>query len=132
MSLEEALAKNTAALIENNELLKLLTSKAKDGVKASTEAGSGETASRGRGRPAKDKEKIPSGADLKAAATKFLDIADEDIYAERRKALIELREKYGAESIPDIKEGDRAEALAAIEKMIEDADKPAPSRRDDV
>lgn len=123
VSLEAKIEALTDALKENTELLKALTAKAKANVsaepKASTKTDDGDekpasrSTSRGRGRPKKDK--APTAAEVKKATEAFLDVEDEDEYAERRKIIKKLIAKYGAAKMTEIEEGKRASALSDME-----------------
>ena len=126
VSLEAKIEALTDALKENTELLKALTAKAKANVsaepKASTKADDDDdgeekpasrSTSRGRGRLKRDK--APTAAEVKKATEAFLDVEDEDEYAERRKIIKKLIAKYGAAKMTEIEESKRASALSDME-----------------
>ena len=121
VSLEAKIEALTDALKENSELLKALTAKAKANVsaepKASTKTDDGDekpaSRSTSRGRPKKDK--APTAAEVKKATEAFLDVEDEDEYAERRKIIKKLIAKYGAAKMTEIEESKRASALSDME-----------------
>lgn len=129
MSLEEALARNTDALEKLNTLLTHLNAKADSksaggdtgrSVPAKDKDGAEPEPRRGRGRPAgSTKVKVPSTADMKAAATEFLDIADEEEFKSRKAALKEIVDSFGAAKFTEIAEEDRVAALA----QLKDAEK---------
>jgi hypothetical protein len=129
MSLEERLAELTDAVTKNNELLTILTSKARASTeveapksKAKSED-SGETeAPKRRGRPPK-KDKVPSAADMKKAAQAYLDEAtDDDDYKARRQLIKEIVNKFDAPKFTEIPEEHRAEALAMLNEDQSDGD----------
>lgn len=123
MSLEESIAELTKALNRNSDLLEGLTAKAKGSVSAKEAASDEKPAStrgkakeeekapRGRGRAAK----APSAAEMKAAGEKFVDVTDDDEYAERRKLLRAIVDYFKTEKFTTIEEGDRALALQLLE-----------------
>jgi len=166
MSLEAALAAhttaleaNTAAILRHNEIL--------EGLKAGKQSAVQAPKSDEKAAPEKDeeapkrtraakadkvpKEKAPSVAEMKDAATKYLDVADEDEYNERRAVVRAITDHFKAAKFTEIETGDRLMAsklleMAAsgenfdkddIDGMIaeltgtEKPEKPARSRRDD-
>lgn len=170
MSLEAALAAhttaleaNTAAILRHNEILEGLKAgkqtavqapKSDDKVDAKDAPAKDEEAPKRTRASSKDKapkEKAPSVAEMKDAATKYLDVADEDEYNERRAVVRAITDHFKAAKFTEIETGDRLMAsklleMAAsgenfdkddIEGMIaeltgtEKPEKPARSRRDD-
>lgn len=117
MSLEAEVKELREAIRENSELLKVLTSKAKSSISTdSKDEGEEEKPKTTRTRrAAPKKEKAPTVAAVKKAAEDFLDVDDEDEYAERRKIIKKLTAKYGAAKMTEIEEGKRAAAIADME-----------------
>lgn len=120
MSLEAALAENTAALKEVAELLKISNAGREAAVAKIQEAAAGgeAPASGRRGRapknadaatstetttaaaPATQTKKAATGDDLRAAAGKFLDIADADLKTKRKAFIKSVMDHFGPGSEP--------------------------------
>ena len=131
MSLEEALAANTAALKENTAVLKALSGKTAEAAGSKTTeraAGSasktkdeGEEPKRGRGRP--PKAKTLSATEMGEKAREFCESAgdDEDEFKERRALCTKLAKKFGASKVSEIAGADdQTEALEALREFAED------------
>lgn len=125
MGLEQAIVELTEAVKANNELLTVLTSKARASVEApapkskvdepkAKSEDAEEAAPKSRGRKPKA-EKAPSVSDMKNAAQAYLDAADdEDDYKARRATIKKIVEKFGVDRFTEIPEGHRAKALAIL------------------
>lgn len=129
MSLEEALATLTKAVEKNNELLAVLTSKAKGSAPApdskakSDDSGEADPPARGRGRPpgSANKPKAPSAADMKKAVTEFLEKAgdDDEEYNSRKAVVKKIIAKFEATKFTEFPEEHRVEALKILAKAEE-------------
>lgn len=158
MSLEAKIDALTAAITENNDLLRGLTAKASGGAasakaEAPAKEDKADKAEKPATRAAKPKaEKTPSVADMKKVAEDYLDVTDEDEYNERRGLIRAIVDHFGAEKFTAIEKDDRlvakklVEAAAAGENVdVEDiagaiesldggedaTEKPAARRRND-
>lgn len=117
MSLEAALAENTAALKEVAELLKISNAGREAAVAKITEAAGGETSTPRKGRtpknadatpaaetpaaaPATQTKKAATAEDLRAAAGKFLDVADAELKAKRKGFIKAVMDHFGPGSEP--------------------------------
>lgn len=127
MSLEKEIAELREAVKENSELLKFLTSKARDGLTekaekpaakatAAKEEKDEKPASRSRASSSSSKKtKAPTAKDMSEATTKFLDVDDEPEYKDRRELVMQIVEKYGVKKMSEIEEDDRQTALDMLE-----------------
>lgn len=162
--LTEALNANTAVVAKHNEILAGLkankqtsvTAPAKDDEKADAETKPAKSEdkparTRASSKDKAPKEKAPSVAEMKDAATKYLDVPDEDEYSERRAVVRAITDHFGAAKFTEIETGDRllASKLLAMAASgenfdadnipgmiveitgVEPAEKPSRSRRDD-
>lgn len=122
MSIEAALAKLTAAIEENTEELKFLTSAARAGqtaqkdkpapkAAATEEAEKPARATSSRSR----KEKAPTVKEISDATKAFLDVDDETEYEERADIVKRIVKKYKAKKMSEIDDANRAEAMKMLE-----------------
>lgn len=126
MSLEKEIAELREAVKENSELLKFLTSKARDGLSEKAEKPAAKAtstkeekdekpASRSRASSSAKKTKAPTAKDMSEATTKFLDVDDEAEYKDRRELVMQIVDKYGVKKMSEIEEDDRQVALDMLE-----------------
>lgn len=130
MSLEAAILELVAAVKENTEELKFLTSAARDGAtknasRASTKpAEDGEkTSTRSRGGSRSTKEKVPSVKEISEATKAFLDVNEEDEYEDRKDIVKRIVEKFKAKKMSEIDDAHRAEAMRML-KIAQAGDDP--------
>ncbi|AGH31449.1 hypothetical protein LOKG_00012 [Loktanella phage pCB2051-A] len=137
MSIETLIKELIEALHENTDTLKALTGKTAGAAsgKTTTTPSKGEDKAPAKA-PAKPAGKTPTVAQMKKAATDFLEEAgeNEDDYLARREFVVELASEFDAERFSDIAAKFRGDALEKLEAYNPDADEdPAPSRkRDDI
>lgn len=121
MSLEQALAANTAALIENNALLSGLNAKAAAGKAAQAVAVTDSTPTRAVKADTKTDSKAakapkaPSNAEMKTFADAFVNVTDEDEYNERRAVLKAIVTFFHAPKFSELAEKDRLMAKKIVE-----------------
>ena len=126
MALEEEIARLNKNLERHNALLEQVLGNAEknvkggtadtkaDAPKADTKADTKADAPKAtRGRQVKEKAISPD--DMAKATTDFLEVDDEDEYANRRAFVKKIITKYGAPKMSAIAEEDRKEALAYLD-----------------
>lgn len=122
MSLEAAILELAAAVKENTEELKFLTSAARDGAtknatrtstKAVEEVEKAAPRSRATSRAAK--EKVPTVKEISEATKAFLDVDDQNEYEERKDIVKRIVEKFKAKKMSEIDDKNRAEAMQMLD-----------------
>lgn len=114
MSLEQVIIDNTAAMNRNSDLIEVLIGRA-SGATGAGAGGAEKPAAKPAAKPRAPKEaKAPSEKDMKDAATKYLDVSDEDEYNARREKVKDICGKFGAAKFTEIAEDKRAEALELL------------------
>lgn len=108
MSLEQALADNTAAIKEQTAFLKALQ------AKGGTAAAAGKPAA---GKPAAGKPKKPTLDTIKERFGGYLATEDKKLREKRKAEISAVIEHYGVAKISEIDEANWEEALAALDQL---------------
>ena len=119
MSIEAAIAELTAAVKENTEELRFLTSAARDGAtknsaRASTKP-TEEADKPARSRSRSTKEKVPTVKEISEATKSFLDVDDQNEYEDRKDIVKRIVEKFKAKKMSEIDDKNRAEAMRMLD-----------------
>ncbi|HDZ73516.1 MAG TPA: hypothetical protein ENH55_12255 [Aurantimonas coralicida] len=121
-NLEAEIVKLREAVEENTSFLKSMTAKASSSKPAGEDKDTADkgnadekpaTRGRGKGTTAK-KDKAPTVAEMKTIGEAFLDVKDEDEYAERRKVLSAIADHFEAERFTAIDSANRLVARDLI------------------
>lgn len=119
MSIEAAIAELTAAVKENTEELRFLTSAARDGAaknSARTTTKPAEEAEKPtRSRSRSTKEKVPTVKEISDATKSFLDVDDQNEYEDRKDIVKRIVEKFKAKKMSEIDDKNRAEAMRMLD-----------------
>lgn len=117
MSIEQALAELTAAVKENTEALKEVIagrSKVLEAAGAVTERAAS-TKKTSKAKAASKEADAPDEEAVRKAFGSFLKVDDEDEREARKAHVVSILGKFGAKKATDLKEKDRAEAIAALD-----------------
>jgi hypothetical protein len=129
MSLEDALAANTAAITAHTAALKALAGNVKAGTAATTTAAAGTaaaaaaTGTKATGTKAATKPKAKTLEDLRGAAGAYLSITDKDERETRKAMMAKLNEHYGVSKISEVDAGQYEEVIGYI-VMLEKGEVP--------